>query len=485
MTPGNIIIIFLFYITIYIYIFVFTIFNSYIELEETLQMRINNDMLLTRFILLILLASYIQIIARDEEEMPDLPPQFRMIRVYGDDNELNPPIVVIQRGKFSGNPGIGSKSVTIEFDVDASVPPSIYVKFVHCDVNWNEDGNIFLNDITMNRTSNIKWEKAPMLARFYSYRGFVTAPNNQIKFNYGGNWKALFYLFDDDSKPIAEAKFFVVLPKAECEVAVYSDMYRPDFSVSPSAHNLEAIVYSSENLMDNNISTAVIYRNNRWNEPYIISQDSRVDKKEELFKYRYKSFVGGFASVQKRFRIERIPVETTYRVLPMTDLGLFPRTSATIRLPLSDLRRSGGFWDYDDDGSMVTTFVTHSDDDYLNLEFLMDPDGPESREDVFISGSFNNWTPDINWQMYYDEEMGYYRLRQWVRRARHNYMYATGKLDLASGSVRNISFEEFEGNNSSVTHTYIAFIYYREFDYGGYDSIIAVGAGNIYGNIRN
>ena len=84
--------------------------------------------------------------------------------------------------------------------------------------------------------------------------------------------------------------------------------------------------------------------------------------------------------------------------------------------------------------------------------------------------------------MYYDAPNRLYRLRQWVRRGRHNYLYANGRLNADSYDATDISYEEFEGNTAAANNTFIAFAYYRELDYGGYDGIVAVGAGTMYGN---
>ena len=80
----------------------------------------------------------------------------------------------------------------------------------------------------------------------------------------------------------------------------------------------------------------------------------------------------------------------------------------------------------------------------------------------------------------YDESMNLYRLRQWFRRGRHNYLYATGRLNADTEQIMDLSFEEFEGNTASANNSFIAFAYYRELDYGGYDGIVAVGSSTMY-----
>jgi hypothetical protein len=49
--------------------------------------------------------------------------------------------------------------------------------------------------------------------------------------------------------------------------------------------------------------------------------------------------------------------------------------------------------------------------------------------------------------------------------------------------VERYSYDEYEGNTTAGRQTYLMFIYYHEFEYGGFDSIIAVGASNVNGEV--
>jgi hypothetical protein len=412
-----------------------------------------------------------------------MPIQLRYIRVYGD-NESKPPILILENSNVQYKSPMGSGSLTVEFDIESSVPPNLYAKIVHCNYDWTEDENVFLNDIVMSRTSLINWTSAPRLSAYYSYRGRISIPNQQLKIKYSGNWKLLLYEYHNEEQPLAEARFFVVQQRAECRLFVYNEFYLPDLKVAPTAYNLEAAVIGLEPLFDSRLNTVVVYKNNRWNEPYIITEDSRGNRFNDLYKYTFKRMIGGFAGIEKRFRIEKIPSENEYRILDMSNTGLFPSVSGPVRLPFSDLRRTGFSYDRDDDGSMITSYIPDSYDEYLYIEFLLDPDNWISTEEVYVIGSFNGWKPDPAWQMYFDAETGYYRSRNMVRRARHNYMYMTGKYNVDTRKIQSISYEEYEGNSSITPHTFLGFVYYREFDYGGYDALIGVGAGNIYGEIR-
>lgn len=377
----------------------------------------------------------------------------------------------------------GETTATIELDVQASLPPQLYAQFVHCDVDWREDDNVFLNNFTQLRTSNIEWRTAAVQSKYLTHRAVLTVPNMQVKFSVGGNWKARFINYDDESV-FAEAKIFVVDPIGECRVDLYPDVYTPHVRVGGAAFTVEATVRLNQRLPDFGLHTVVFYRNHRLSEPMPASSGSGVNLHENLFRDRMPRSVYGFAGFGKRFRVEKVPTENGYRVLDAANTVIFPSGNYPTRLQMADLRRNGVYADYDSDGGFDTRFVSGGYDEYVPVEFVLDPEGRISADAVFVSGSFNDWTPDARWQMTYDAAKGLYSLQQWVRRGRHDYLYMTGRINADTRQVDRRSYAEFEGNSNAVPHGYLAIAYYRETDNGGYDTIVAVGAATQYGAIR-
>ncbi len=409
------------------------------------------------------------------------PVEVRMIRSYGETEDAAP-ILLINSSKYK--PRYGENEVNIEIDVKANVPPNLYVLFVHCKPDWSETENIFYQDIANLRYSNINWSSATYMDSWYSHRGRITVPNMSIKFKYSGNWKAKFYEYGRDSVLLGEARFFVVEPRADCFLNMYTDIYNSKFNVTRTSYTLEAVVNSSELLLDNSFSSAVFYRKHRWYEPYYCSERNDLNLSNEHLRYPPETSISGFYKVRKLFRAVGVPAENEYRVLYMMNYAQFPSSGGAVRLPFSDFIRNGSFSEYDNEGAMNTRSVSSAIDDYVLIEFLLDPDGHISKHDVFVVGSFNNWKPDKNWQMYWDEDERFYKLRQWVRRGVHDYLYASGKLIYDENRVVEFSTDEFEGNSSSSAHQFVCFIYYKDMTYGGYDALIAVDINDIYSYYR-
>jgi hypothetical protein len=133
---------------------------------------------------------------------------------------------------------------------------------------------------------------------------------------------------------------------------------------------------------------------------------------------------------------------------------------------------------------MIARDVYYSIDDYVNIEFWFDPENRPIERDIFLVGSFNNWLPTADWQMYYDERNRLYKLRQSLRRGRHNYLYATGKLHPEMRVAVGLDTEELEGNTRGNSQTFIALIYYKEMGFGGFDALVGVAVANALGNIK-
>lgn len=409
----------------------------------------------------------------------------RSIRIYGGEDETAPPILLLSDG-VRRTPSVGFPFVTVEVDVDAPVPPALIARFAHCRPDWSESQNVFLT-LGAAGTSLFTWETAPSGSRFYNYRGRLRIPNPQVTIPYAGNWKLL--LFEHDAEhPVGEVRFFAVRPQATCHVSISSDLYAAPPGISPAAVTVEAFVSAPPELSaDQRLQTVVFYRRHRWFEPYIVSHDRTLAaESERLYRTPYRGSIAGMLPGVKLFRLERIPAQNEYRVLDLSNPAQFPpHASSPIRFPLADLRRNGNFWEWADDGAAVTTHLAPYLQDYVPVEFVLDPEGaPPLPQEVFVLGSFNGWRASAEWRLSYDPQERLYRLRQLVRRGRHNYLYATGRLNLDTGTVESLSFEEWEGNSTSTRISFWAFVYYRLPDFGGYDALIAVGAATLQGPLQ-
>jgi hypothetical protein len=389
---------------------------------------------------------------------------------------------------------LGSQRATVEFDVFAEAAPNLALVFVHCDPFWREDDNPFVSDPTQMRTSLVDVQPAPPMSRRYTYRARATVPNTQMQFRHSGNWKAKLVDTHDPRTALGEVRLFVVEPLASCRLDLIADLYVPKAQgAGNGAYTIECGLQAPPELSDSQITTMVLYRNHRWFEPIAVSDDDRRLPTE--WRTNLVTNIFGSAQALKRFRVEKVPAQNEYRVLELRNNAWYPDAGIAIRFPTADLRRIATFSYQADDGALLsTTFSTSSGsgsggsaggstttnstngDEYVNVEFVLDPLPVPSRYDVYVVGTFNGWRTGPEWKMQYNTQQRLYTLRQWVRRARHNYLYASGFAEAGQRSDDGLTFEEFEGNALSSLSTFLAFTYFRDPSFGGYDRIIGVAA---------
>ncbi len=433
------------------------------------------------------------------------------LRAYGGNNELTPPILIQKNRQIVVAP-IGENTVTIEFDVSQELPPQLIVKFVHCNERWLETDNVIINSLGIFQTTSIDWSQAPAQSKYFRWRGKTTIPSPQIQFPVSGNWLAKIYSLDDLEKVLGSVKIFVVESLIPSRTSMYNDFYSPtsQFAAS-SAYNYEVVVDGTSRLLDFQMNTVAMYRANWWNKPFYISlnnsegKDEYTDEElygdEEILENKYKqqrellsssitdqgpfpTNVSGFANIRKMFRINHVPSVNEYRVFDCSNAGLFPFFEEGVQFPFRDRRRRNQFLEYAEDGYINSERVSQFADEYIRVEFVLDPENILVKKSIFVVGSFNNWNPSREWEMSFNTESELYTLKQWVRRGRHSYLYGIGSLNFEKNVVEDLSFEEFEGNNILSRQTMISFVYYREQLYGGYDAIISVSAVNSQGTFQ-
>ncbi len=81
-----------------------------------------------------------------EEYSTGVPPIVRGLSVYALENERNFPVIVRDSLDHFGLPVRSRNYVTIQFDVLATEPPPLKIRFLHCDRNWLPDDNVFVQD---------------------------------------------------------------------------------------------------------------------------------------------------------------------------------------------------------------------------------------------------------------------------------------------------------------------------------------------------
>jgi hypothetical protein len=392
-------------------------------------------------------------------------------RIYPAGNESAPPVLRLSE---PGKPPT-SEALTLTFEMVASAMPSPTLILVHCDALWRPTESIFIQDNFKLRSSDFKIEHSPISARFYDFRLSITfpAPDLRIEILHSGNYLARVVDYYDNSKIYCETRFFVIEQKSTVDMDVYSDFYESS-QTKVLNHGLKARVEAqpSGDLFAARPRGIHLYRSGEWYSP-IMAGDESLMKEASPGEPRttWNAYFGGKAIAQ----FSNIPAGNEHRLLDLTDILQYPPTNGPLSTPLSDLPR-GGSAPPDNNGMVGSRFVSTTDDDYVVFEFRLDLAGYESKQDIFVVGTFNDWRATPEWQLHFDKASGFYVARGLIRRAFHEYQYLSGEWDDDAKVLRHADPTLLEGNSTYATSLFYSFVYYHDPTSGGYDRLIGAGA---------
>ena len=408
--------------------------------------------------------------ADDTSSTPDLVRVFGA-RIHAAGNESSPPILRLAE---PGKPSTG-EGLTLTFEMVSPTMPSPTLILVHCDALWRPTESIFVQDNFRLRSSDFKIERSPISARFYDYRVSITfpAPDLRIEILHSGNYLARVVDYYDNTRILSESRFFVIEQKSQVDMDVYSDFFESaQTKVLNHGLKVRVEVQPSGDLFAAQPKGIHLYRSGEWYTPIIAGNESLTE--EYTFgdpQTTWSAFFGGKAIAQ----FANIPAGNEHRLLDLTDILQYPPTNNALSTALSDLPRSGSAAP-DNNGVIASRFVSTTDDDYVVFEFRLDLAGYQSKQDIFVVGTFNDWKPTPEWQLHFDEASGFYIARGLIRRAFHEYEYLSGEWDDDAGVLRHADPTLLEGNSTYATSLFYSFVYYHDPTSGGYDRLIGVGA---------
>jgi hypothetical protein len=402
-------------------------------------------------------------------------PLVRWLRIHGAASEASAPVLRIGGGD-ADRLSVGATALTIELDLMSETYPNLELRLVHCDRHWQPTENIFVQDFMRLRSHD--WDIRPTIAgtRHYNYSASITFPraDGMLRIQHSGNYIARILDIYDDEVVVAETRFFVAEARADVELYTYGDFFdSPLTDVIQKGMRIRVEARPDVDLFSNQINAIHLYRWGDWKRPAVASSDGMFDDPPLTgTRARWESFLGGMGVAE----FSNIASGNEHRILDLTDIAIFPALGQVLTTPLSDLPRQG-FLEFDNNGVAETRFVSSRDEDYVEFEFRLDLTGRAAREDIFVVGTFNDWTPAPEWRMQFDSTSGMYEARGLLRRARHEYQYVAGTWDAATATLLGEDASLIEGNNAQAMHPYMALIYYRDLGSGGYDRIIGAGMG--------
>lgn len=382
------------------------------------------------------------------------------LRVYADDDEYQPPIIS------------ASGRITIEFDVTTPLAPHLQIVFRHASMDWKADHNQFINDPATTRTVQLAYSPAPAGVTHYTYRYRNSFPNtrNQVAFPYSGNY--LFSIVDADNQDrvLAEGKFVVAEETVPVSVLI-QNRYLPGASDPYNQMNYVAVTVKApveyraddrKGIIHSDITVVDVIQN--WN----IGRPHRID----LNNRTAETFVENFNRPVKTFWIRNVPPGNEYRKLDLSSTTVYPNRQRAIPSGGPDVSRFQWQGKPDANGASKLRPFTGANSDYLDVELRLRLSEPRAKN-VYLVGSFNDWTVRPEYRMEYDSVSQLLTFRHWLRRGVYDYQYVTGSED-ADGSIVDQDWIALEGNDWRTTNRYTVLVYYRDRRFGGFDRIVGM-----------
>lgn len=390
----------------------------------------------------------------------------RGLSVFGLDHEQNFPVIIRDS---AGTPDPHLQYITIQFDVQGKEPPSLRIRFLHCDRNWVPERNLFIQDENHNTSFILDYRTSPNGVQYYSYRYKNRFPDEDdiVRFNYSGNW--IFQVMDMEENVYGEGRFFVVDMVSPVAVKVSNDFLTDAVSPLNQIHKVETKVQLPHEVEGYFYTTADVYQNRRLHNAY------RIDANDHDPFTKVEGFNRGY----RLFTILNILPGNEYRTLNISDMTRYPNR-ALVRLA-EGVDQPRPYWRTgpDKNGTASLNGFTGIASDYLEVLFRLDLSsvpGVTNNDDVYVVGPFNEWNPAEDDKLTYDDNEKCHTVRKLLRRGIYDYQYITGAWDDATQRVVQQDWKALEGNDWRTTDEYHTMVYYNDTRFGGFDRLVGFGS---------
>jgi len=364
------------------------------------------------------------------------------------------------------NASMNTKLV-LKFDDIENTGNSFIYDLIHCDRDWNPstiDNIEYLDGFTDEEIEMMDFS----FSTFLEYTQYtLLLPNDDIKWNYSGNY--LLVVYEDNSKkqPVLTRRFLVV----DNKISLSTTNVIPSDPLKYETHqefDFQANIKGQE-FDDPLVSiSAVVLQNYNW-ESAIYGLTPKFTNRDNLvFDYGDVVVFPGikeYRNFDTRTLISPgLNVNTVDFKLESTDVLLDLQHDRAYRTFHTRNDANGGFIMYTQDRPEENLSA-----EYTNVIFVLETDRIE--EDVYIVGGFNNYLPTEEHQMFYDEKRRSYIGKILLKQGYYDYLFAVdkkGKLDLTA----------LEGSWHETENDYTVLMYYRSY-YEGYDQLIGITQGDI------
>ncbi|HOO98809.1 MAG TPA: DUF5103 domain-containing protein [Bacteroidales bacterium] len=393
-------------------------------------------------------------------------PRIRSVRMFTEGWNLSYPVIRLNSGE----------KLVFMFDLLGNTSESYYYTFIHCDKDWNRS-DIFPNDFMEGFPDNPIEDMNPSFNTTVNYFHYnLTFPNERSGLKISGNYILFVYQADNPEKPVITYRFIVKEDAAKVNIRVKRPM------ISPAKESGQQIEFSVDiggaGLIDpyRNVYSSLL-QNGRWD-------NSRNNLKPDVHggnELIYNSlsdkniFNGGNEFRYFDIRSIRRLTENVRRIdynAPYYHVALAPSESREFKPYFYWQDFNGKYYVAVEEGRDPET-----DGDYLFTYFTLASGDMIAGGEVYVTGSFCNWTTGKENLMIYNPAEREYECTLQLKQGWYNYQYVfVSDIDGSCNPVK------FEGSHTETENDYMVIIYYRN-PRGRYDRIIGTGTINTLNRI--
>ncbi len=385
-----------------------------------------------------------------------LSPSIASLRVHVKGDKFSEPIIDLN----------GNQKIYITFDELETPIKNYYYMVEHCDANWNpssispmEWGTGFnengLTDISTSLNTTVNYSH-------YS----LTLPNEDLSFNYSGNYCVKFYNINDPDKIVATTCFSIVENLVGIDANIKSDT---EFGFNNKFQQLDFDILTGSFQVENPTSDLFV----------TVKQNERLDNERKNLqptyispgKLSYKNnkaliFEGGneYFSFDMSSQYSFSGCINTIKFFdPYYHTDLYPNKLDPFSIYKDEKDINGRYvvniQEYDND---------ETDADYYMVHFTLPAQGPFFDGLIYVLGGFNNNLLDNRVKMPYNNERKQYEQNILLKQGAYNYQLVFVPKGETSGSSERIS-----GNHWQTENEYAIYVYYKPFG-ARYDRLIGV-----------
>jgi hypothetical protein len=380
----------------------------------------------------------------------------KTVQMYRAGFELSHPVLTLNE----------DAQLLFKFDDLSDEVKNYFYTVIHCDANWNESyiGQVeYINGFTENPLLDYKLS----FNTTFNYSNFqLLLPNDDMKFNYSGNYVLVVYEDNDKQKVVITQRFYVVEPKVDIQGTVRRATFDP---FSGSNHEIDFVITHNNLMIENPLRDVkvVLMQNGRWDnairnlKPLFIRQN-RLEydyQKENVFpagnEFRY------FDNRSNKFNGEYIASTDFHR-------PYFHKT-----ITKDAVRANKDFFQYKE---MNGKFTVESQDkevrdpdtecDYTFIHFTLPLPSILLGGSVNVFGALTGWNANKSNEMTWNFDTSAYELTLLLKQGYYNYQYVYVPQGATSADHTNI-----EGSFWQTENDYLLFVYYSDFS-ARYDRLV-------------